>query len=43
MFGFFKKKACPETEKIVTPEQKAVREEFEQHAHKLRNSDALAQ
>jgi hypothetical protein len=43
MFGFFKKKACPEAEKIVTPEQKAVREEFEQHAHKLRDADALAQ
>jgi hypothetical protein len=42
MFGFFKKKACPQVEKIETPEQQAAREEFEQYANKLRDADALA-
>ena len=42
MFGFFKKKESPEAEKMEAPEQKAVREEFEQHASKLKNSDELA-
>ena len=43
MFRFFKKKACPEAERIEIPEQKAAREEFEQHANKLRDADELAQ
>lgn len=43
MFGFFNKKACPETERTETTEQQAAREEFEQHANKLRDADELAQ
>jgi hypothetical protein len=42
MFRFFKKKACPEAERIETSEQKAARKEFEQHVNKLRDGDELA-
>lgn len=42
MFGFFKKKDCPEAERIEAPKQKVAREEFEQHVKKLRDADELA-
>ncbi len=41
MFRFFKKKTCPQAERIEAPEQQAAREEFEQHANKLRDGDEL--
>jgi len=42
MFGFFNKKDCLEAEGVETPEQKATREEFEQHVNKLKGGDELA-